>query len=247
MKKLEVEGIIIKDMDFKENSKILTILTKEYGIISVISKGCKSMKSKLRSVSLKLTYASFCISYKEDGLSTLIEGTHINYLKNIMFDVNKISYVTYILELTKEVLKENNNYSDIFNDMINAILKINDDLDERIITNILEVKYLKYLGILPELNCCIKCGNSNDITTISVNDGGYICKNCYTGGKIYDEKVIKLIRLFYLVDLEKVTKLDIKDNIIKDINEFIDIYYEEYTGLFLKSKIFLKKLNKVGK
>ena len=69
LKVSKLEGIVIKEIDFKESSKILTILTRKYGAISVISKGCKKLSSKLRSASLKLTYAYFYVNYKEDKIS----------------------------------------------------------------------------------------------------------------------------------------------------------------------------------
>ena len=242
LKTVKLEGIVIKEIDFKESSKILTVLTRERGAVSIISKGCKKLSSKLRSASLKLTYAYFYVNYKEDGLSNLIEAEIINNFRNIMLDIEKISYVSYILDLTSQIVKENKNYNDIFDIMINGIIKINEGLDERIITNIIEVKYLKYLGISPVLDSCSICGSFDNITTISVKHGGYVCKNCYVDGKIYHEKVIKLIKLFDLVDISKVTKLEIKDNIINDIDEFLSLYYNEYTGLYLKSKSFLKKI-----
>ena len=64
-----IEGVIIGEKSFGETSKILDIITKEYGIIGVLSKGSKRLKSPLRSVSQRFTYASFEISYKEEKLS----------------------------------------------------------------------------------------------------------------------------------------------------------------------------------
>ena len=62
----DVLGIILKERDYGESSKILDVLTKEYGIIGVISKGSKKLKSTLGGVSTKLTYGTFHIYYKED-------------------------------------------------------------------------------------------------------------------------------------------------------------------------------------
>ena len=69
----EVEGIILSETNYSETSKILNILTNEYGLIGVISKGCRNLKSPLRSVSSKLTYGKFIIYYKKDKLSILKE------------------------------------------------------------------------------------------------------------------------------------------------------------------------------
>ena len=51
-----IEGIIIGDTNYSESSKILNVFTKEYGIIGIMSKGCRRLKSNLRVVSQKLSY-----------------------------------------------------------------------------------------------------------------------------------------------------------------------------------------------
>ena len=51
--------------------------------------------------------------------------------------------------------------------------------------------------------------------------------------------------MLYYVDISKISKLDISDKCKKEINVFLDLYYDRYTGLYLKSKDFLKNLNKV--
>ena len=51
-----VEGIILSEVNYSESSKILNILTREYGLIGVLSRGCRNIKSKLRGVSRKLIY-----------------------------------------------------------------------------------------------------------------------------------------------------------------------------------------------
>ena len=52
--------------------------------------------------------------------------------------------------------------------------------------------------------------------------------------------------LFY-VDINKITKLEIREETQKEISEFIDEYYDKYAGIYLKSKNFLKNLNKISK
>ena len=65
----EVEGIIITERPYSETSKLLTILTREYGLINVMAKGAKRLNSPLRTSTLKLTYAKFNIQYKKDKIS----------------------------------------------------------------------------------------------------------------------------------------------------------------------------------
>ena len=239
----EVEGIILREKDYGDTSKILDIFTFEYGIIGVIAKGSKSMKSKLRSVTTKFTYGIFNIYYKDGKLSTLREVDIINNFNNIKKDINLIAYSTYLLDLSEQVYKQNNN-SDIYTLLISTLIKINDKYDYIALTNILELKYLNYLGVMFEVDKCCICGSTN-IITLSSDKGGYICTNCRTYEKILDNKVLKLIRMFYYVDISKIEKLNISKDINIEISEFLDGYYERYTGLYLKSKKFINNLKNI--
>lgn len=243
MKIEKVEGIVISETNYSESSKILNLLTREFGLIGVISKGCRKTKSKLRSVSTRFIYGYFHIYYKEDGLSTLIDVDLIDSFKNTRSDIKKITYLSYITELTYQVAKQTDD--NLFSLFIESVKKIEEKIDEEIITNILEIKLLDVLGIMPVIDGCSLCGSSEDIVTINVDDGGYVCKDCITNEKIYSDKMIKLIRMFTLVDISKITKLSIHDEVKRELNEFIDMYYEKYTGLYLKSKSFIKDLKKI--
>ncbi len=242
MKIISTEGFVISTTKYGESSKILNIFTREYGIIGVISKGCTSSKSTLKNVSERFIYAKFNISYKEGKLSTLISADVINYFKNIRSDILLIAYLTYITELTSDVFKQNND-SQIYDLFISSLIKIEENLDPLVVTNILETKYLDYLGIGLNLDSCAKCGHKN-IVSISHKEGGFLCKNCYDNTGFTNRSALKNIRLYYYVDISKITKLDIKDETKREIDNFLNHYYKDYTGLYIKSKEFLNNLKK---
>lgn len=244
MKIEEVEGIILSETNYSESSKILNILTKEHNIIGVISKGCRNIKSKLRSVSRKLIYGNFHIYYKESGLSTLISVDIINSFHHILTDLKCISYASYMIDLILQVSKQNEE-DNLFDLLKSTLLKIEEGYSAHILMSIVELKLLDYLGVKPMIDGCSICGNKKNIVTINSNAGGYICANCYTDEGMVSDKAIQLVRMFYYVDIEKITKLDVSSKVLKEINVFLEDYYDRYTGLFLKSKKFLKELEKI--
>ncbi len=240
----EVTGIIVNETNYGETSKILNVITKEKGLISVMAKGCKNLKSPLRSVSSKLTYGTFIIYYKENKISTLKEVSVLDNFKNLKKDITSISYAAYMLELSEGVIKQNNDPR-IFDLLIQSLKKIDEDFDPLVIMNILELKYLEFLGVMPIIDSCAMCGKKTGIVTLSSYRGGYVCKDCYTNETMVSDKTIKLIRMFYYVDISKITKLDISPKSKNEINLFLDDYYSRYTGLYLKSKSFIKNLQKL--
>ena len=54
---------------------------------------------------------------------------------------------------------------------------------------------------------------------------------------------MKLLRLFYYFDLNRLGKISVKDETKKELKKVIDAYYDEYSGLSLNSKRFLSQLD----
>lgn len=210
MNSVKTKGIILSETPFQESSKILNILTEDYGLIGVLSKGCKTMKSKLRSLSNKMIYAEFVLSYKENKLSILTDGEILDSYKSIYTDFKKASYSFYIIDLVNQVLKENNN-KNIFNLLQDTLNKIDNNYSCELLTSIIEIKLLQYLGV--EID-------TNNLEEYNLNT-----------------KTINIINLFNNIEISTITKLELEDiNLYKELNNFIINYYDNYTGIYLKNK-----------
>ena len=55
--------------------------------------------------------------------------------------------------------------------------------------------------------------------------------------------MVQLIRIFSMVDLASISSISVSEEVKREIGLFIDDYYERYSGLYLKSKDFLKKFS----
>ncbi len=243
VKVIDIKGLILSETNYSDSSKILNVLTEEYGIIGLLSKGCRNLKSKLRGVSRKLVYGTLHIYYKEKGLSTLISIDVINDYPKTLMNLENIVYATFILELTKQVVKQTE-AKGILNLVTTVLAKIEQGLDASVMANILELKFLSYLGVSPMLDQCASCGSTHHIVSISPTAGGLICGNCYQNEGYYSDKAIQLLRMYYYVEVEKITKIEVSQQVNKELNRFLDDYYDRYTGLYLKSKKMLKNIAK---
>ena len=240
----KVEGIIISETPYGDTSKIINVFTKEYGIIGIMCKGVKSLKSRLRALTMKFTYGFFYIYYKENKLSLLKDVDVIIDLKNLKQDIILISYLNYVTELSTQVYKQNHS-KEIYNLYIAIVKKMNDNMDPLILTNILECKYLPFLGVGLELDGCVLCGSKTNIVTLDADTGGFICKNCYTDQILVNKKTIQLIRMYFYITIDSISSIKISEDVAREINFFINRYYERYTGLYLQSKKFLNQMLKV--
>ncbi len=236
-----VEGIILYVTPFKESSEILQVLTKEYGLIGLLCRGSKKIKSKFLNKTRIYNYAKFFINYKNEGLSLVKEIDVIDYFTYFHQDIILITYLSYLGNLTYQVVKQDND-PEILNLLLIILKKISAGLDPLVLTNILEIKYLKYLGINLNLDSCIKCGKNDHIKTINGLVGGLICSACYQKEYIVSLKTILMIKNYQHIDVEKIKEIKISHIIKTEINLFLSNYYATFTGLYVKNKELLNKL-----
>ena len=244
MKIVDVKGLVLNETNYSDSSKILNVLTSEYGLIGIMSKGCRNLKSKLRGASRKLVYGTFHFYYKENGLSTLISIDVISDYPKTIMNLENVVYASYLLDLTRQVVKQSKD-SNILPLVVSSLDKIENGLNPAVVTNILELKYLDFLGVSPIVTGCAVCGKTTNIVSLSPTAGGFICKDCYQNEGYYSEKAIKLLQMYYYVDLEKITKIDVNPKVNEEINKFLEDYYDRYTGIYLNSKKMLKNVVKL--
>ena len=103
---------------------------------------------------------------KVEGIVSNLTSVDIkNPFKQIKKDISKISYASFLLELTEQVYKQNGD-DKIYDLLIAALVKIEEGYDPMIITNILELKYLYFLGVMPVIDACSICGSKASIATL---------------------------------------------------------------------------------
>lgn len=181
MSSVKSSAIVLKSINWRDTSKIVTLFTREEGKVSVIAKGARRSKSKyqgiLESINLLevIIYMSATRKLQILGQATL-EDTH----QKIRADYEKTGYTFALLELTDIFFKEGS-VDTVFFDFLEALLseigKIN---DPRIVFWYFLLKLSSYLGFRPEFNICTTCNRSiaSEEVGFSIREGAIICNNC---------------------------------------------------------------------
>lgn len=243
------EGIVIRTSDYGESNKIVTLYTREFGKLGVMARGAKKTNSRLSAVSQIFTYGYFLVQ-TGTGLGTLQQGEMISSMRLIREDIFKTGYASYIVELLDKGTDEKIRNPFLFELLNQTLNYINDDNDIDIITNIFEMKMLNVIGLYPVLNECAICGSKDGRFAFSMRENGLICHRCYEKDKYHlptSQAAIKLLRLFYYFDLSRLGTISVKDDTKKELRKIISMYYDEYSGLHLKSKKFLDQIDKFRK
>lgn len=240
----KIEGIVLKTTDYGEANKILTIYSREMGKVGAVARGAKKPKNRFVSLSQPFTYGYF-ICYFGTGLGNLQQGESIDHFRNIKQDLLLTSYASYVAELLDKGTEERVRNPYLFELFLQTLQYLNEGYDRDIIKNIFEVKMLQVLGLQPNFSSCVMCGDTAGPFVFSIREGGLLCHQCSHNDPMHlavSQATIKLLRLFSLIDINKIGTINVKEKTKKELELCISTYYDEYSGLYLKTKRFLRQL-----
>lgn len=89
MKQINTQAIILRRTDYGEADRILTLLTPDYGKLSLIAKGVRRSKSKLAGGIELFSVSDISFIRGRSDLGTLISTRLIRHYGNIVTDVNR--------------------------------------------------------------------------------------------------------------------------------------------------------------
>ena len=92
------EGIVIKELRFKETSKILTLYTKDYGKIHAMARGAYKPKSQLIANTQPFSYNEYYL-FKGRNFYYINQADIIDSFYDIRENISRVMYGSYLLEL----------------------------------------------------------------------------------------------------------------------------------------------------
>lgn len=242
------EGIVIKTIDYGETNKIITLYTREWGKVGVMARGAKKPNSRLSAITQPFTYGYFLVQ-RSSGLGLLQQGDILNSLRTLKEDIFLTAYASFIMELTEKSTDEKKPNPFHFELLYQTLQYMNEGFDAEILMYIYEMKMLNTLGLYPILDKCAVCGATDGHFSFSIKEGGLICHRCLKRDPYHfkcSQATIKLLRVFYYLDLARLGNISIKESTKKELNTIISAYYDEYSGLFFKSKKFIQSMKEFG-
>lgn len=240
-----IEGIVIRNQDYGETHKIVTIFSKQLGKITAIARGAKKTKSRMSSVTQLFIQGEYLI-YLSKGLSTLQQGQIANSYRQISQNIEKTAYAAYIIELTDKLTDDKARDPFIYEQLILTLQWINDEEEFLIPVMMYELKLFRKGGFSPVLDRCVRCSSIEFPFAFSIEEGGLLCIRCrYLDNNAVGlgDSFVKLIHTLQTVGLERVGNISIKSENEKILRKLLDEYYDKYGGFLLKSKRFLAQID----
>ncbi len=112
-KKYSTQGIVISRRNFSEADRIITLLTKDYGKITVIAKNVRKTSSRKRG-SLELFSLIKFYGYRTKAMDVMLEATTVDAFPEIRKDLKKVAVAYYFCDISDALVRDDDKSNDLF-------------------------------------------------------------------------------------------------------------------------------------
>ena len=197
--KREVKGLVTREAQTGAADEILTLLTAEYGKITVSGKGVRSLRSK-HAASAQLFAYSNLLLHKPKHYYYIDDSLFIENFMGIRYDLEKLALATYLCDVASEFALEDIPNPSLMQMTLNALYAIayRDDIPLNRIKAAFEFRVMCEEGFAPELYGCGLCGcDMTETGYLDVMNGRVLCRSCqeqYVNSAAYamDEATAKI-------------------------------------------------------
>lgn len=155
---LTTKGLVLREVNYKESDKILTILTAEEGKLTVSARGCRKKGSAIAAASQLLVWSEFTL-YEYQGRWAIKEAGTERQFGGVRSDLDKLSLASYFAEVTEALAEEGQTEAGLLSLTLNSLHALEKlPLPPALVKTGFEWKAMALAGYEPMVDGCAICG-----------------------------------------------------------------------------------------
>ena len=245
---LSTDGIVIKQRNIGEEDKIITVLTRDSGVIDASVRGARRIKSRLLSSVGLFSYSDF-IFYKGKSNYIVNSAESKESFYAIADDIEKLSLAFYLCDLIYNLASDGDGSEELLRLLLNSLYLLKStDKSVKIIKAVFELKSMQYSGYMPDFFGCSRCGcNNGQGFYFDVKDGRIICAECLGDGfgpnfVPLPPKTLLAARLILTSDVAKAFSFTLSDSELRVLSDVCEKFVIHQLNKKLKTLEFYDQL-----
>ena len=225
--RLNTDGLIINEKQTGEADRLVTVLTRDMGVIRAFVRGARTVKSRSLSATQLLAYSRFSI-YMNRDVYTIDEAEPIEVFFGVRKDFSRTSLAMYFCELVYELAPEGTDSKEVLSLTLNTLYMLsNNKLPTHQLKAIFEFRLLSLTGYMPNLVGCAECSEYSDETMFfDIENSQLFCSGCRPPQHTFQLTlgVVAAMRHICLSDPEKIFSFTLSPAGLKSLSEISEIY-----------------------
>ena len=172
---ISTQGLVLREVNYKESDKLLTVLTAEGGKRTVKARGCRRKGSPLAAAAQLLVYSDMTLFEYRDYF-TLNEAESLQQFWRVRSDLERLSLASYFAEVMEAVAVEGRPDPMALSLILNSLYAL-DRLNRplALVKAAFELKLMCLEGYEPLLDACAVCGAPEPESPLFHLNEGVLC------------------------------------------------------------------------
>lgn len=238
------DAIVLKIVKTGESDRLLTLLTRDRGVIKAFAKAADRPKNKLHMSTNLFCYGHF--TFYEGTKSIKVEECELNEtFFGLQKDIVRLSLAQYFNELVIETAPKETEATEYLRLLLNSLYFLaNGKKDFRILKAVFEMRLVCAIGYMPALVACQECGEfESEPMFFNTETGELYCCNCKPkNAKKYPLEVITAMRHIVFSPLEKLFSLKVSEENINLLIGVTETYLMNVVQKKFKTLDFFKAM-----
>lgn len=240
---LEVKGIVIKTVDYKDSDRIVTILTDTKGKISAKAQGARRKSSRLTAAVQPFTYCTFQL-FETNGKYRIDEADVITQFLMKDMDIVKIALASYFCEMAAMEMENDNEDDGLLRLMLNSFYAIDNNIHTmKRIKSAFELKCSCFWGYAPSL--VANEALTREMTAVSLEDGALSPRNIFKRGALLSKNALSAVNYICNADLKKMLSFKISEKEEEELSRFCEGYILDKIEYKPKTLTFYQSLEEM--
>ena len=173
---LNVQGLVLRVSPYNETDAMLTVITRDHGLLSVKARGLRRKNSPLIAPCQLLALTDFVL-FENRGFYTINEANLVEIFNGLRKDLLKLSLGTYFAQVTEIISQEDIPNPELLSTLLNCLYMLSTkDISLSLVKAVFELRVACIAGYTPDLNTC-GCG-SGTTELFDVSEGCVVCVRC---------------------------------------------------------------------
>lgn len=158
---LTIQALVLRVTDYNDRDALLTVLTRNYGKLTIKARGLRRKNSPLVAPCQLLAFGEFTV-FEYRGMYTINEAHSVELFQGLRRDLQKLSLGTYFAQVAEVISQEdlpNPELQALTLNCLYALAKL--DVPEQLVKGVFELRVACIAGYTPDLLGCHICGKLN--------------------------------------------------------------------------------------
>lgn len=241
--KFRTDGLIIREQQTGEDDRLVTLLTRDHGVIRAFVRGAKRIKSRSQSATQLFAYGSYSVYRGRDAYS-VNEAQPKEIFFDLRNDIESLALAQYFCELAGELAPVEDDADEYLRLILNALhMLMNKKRPQAQLKAVVELRLLCLSGYMPDLVACGDCGEEYDGDFLfSPVEGLIFCEKCRHkhSGIMLPSGVLRAMRHICYSEDEKLFSFTLGEESMKMLGEVTERFLLTQTSKKFKTLDFYK-------